>query len=346
VPDIWYNLDIMKTSHKKAIAGSYMIPVLEYIDCHQLLDSKALLAELNIKRSQLDSNRFFLSCEQYVAFMTPLLEKCDMHDLIYYLVSNQNISQHGLIGLLALCSLNVRQIVGMVGRFYKLRSRLVEIDFHEEDDAAVIRVTPAYDLGPAKEFTVEMGLAALHSAKQQVLNRDDNHLDKIYITHEKRIEEHFLGDHVIYNQPYNQLVFPREELELKLKSTHKPTFEMLEAQCNDLLDDDRADITTKVRRIIKESDENFPTLTTAAARLATSSRTLSRKLKLCGKTYQQILDEERVARAKQLLLDTDLNVTEIAMYLNFTDSSHMTKLFKQYVNKTPLKYRQSQQILN
>lgn len=332
----------MSKSHKKAIAGSYLIPVLEYVDCHAILDSQALLQSLGLRRSQLDSSRFFLSREQYIAFMTPVLEKCNVNDLSHYLISNQNISQHGLLGLLALCSFNVRQIVTMVIRFYKLRSHLVEIEFIEKNDEAIIRITPAYSLGVTEDFTVELALATMHTIKQQILNSPCE-LDRIHINHQKHSQTHYLEDIASFNQPYNELIFPASELEQKLKSTHKPTFDMLEAQCSTLLEEDVIDVTSRIRSLIKESAEHFPTLSEAADKLATSPRTLSRKLKSGGKTYQQILDEERVARAKQLLLDTDLSVTEIAMYLHFTDSSHLTKLFKHYTKQTPLKYRQSQE---
>jgi AraC-like DNA-binding protein len=331
----------MNKSLKKAIAGSYIIPLLEYIDCHQILDANALLSSLQIKREQLDSNRYFLSAEQYIGLMVPILEKVDHHDLINFLISGQNISQHGLLGLLSLCSINIRQAINMLIRFYKLRSRLVNIEFFEQKSIAIIRVTPAYDLKDSENFTLEMGLSTLHLAKQQVLNTQ-NTQDRICLTHSRSTAEHFLGNNIAYNQPYNQLEFPAAELDCKIKTTHKPTFDLLEEQCNTLLDNtESVDITERVRHLIKKSDECFPTLTQASNKLAMSTRTLSRHLKQKGKTYQNILDEERIARAKQLLLDTELSITEVAMYLHFTDASHLTKMFRQHVNQTPMKYRKS-----
>lgn len=335
----------MSKIYNKAIAGSYIIPVLEYIQTHQLLDGEALLAQLQIKPTQLDSNRYFLTAQQFIDFMTAVLTKADQHDLIRYLVSGQSLSQHGLVGLLSLCSVNVRQVINMLIRFYKLRSRLVNIEFFEDQQHAIIRITPSCDLGMATTFTIEMALAALYMGKQQVLTTQ-NTTDIIDIAHPRTVDEHFLGEQVRYDQPYNQMVFPVAELDAKLQSTHKPTFDFLEQQAESLLGDhDDRDIAAKVRQLIKSSDEKFPTLTDAANQLAMSQRTLSRHLKLSGKSYQTILDEERIARAKQLLIDTDLNITEIAMYLHFTDASHMTKLFKQYVKMTPLKYRRQEQNL-
>lgn len=333
----------MSKNLTKAIAGSYIVPVLEYVQTHQLLDGDALLNRLQIKRSQLDSNRFFMTARQYIDFMTAVLAKADEHDLVRYLVSGHNLSQHGLVGLLSLCSVNIRQVISMLIRFYKLRSRLVNIEFFEDKSHAIIRVTPSYELGAATRFTLEMALGSLFIGKQQILNTQ-NTSDRIDVTYPKSDEEHFLSEQIRYNQPYNQLVFPAAELDAKLQSTHKPTFDLLQQQAESLLDDhDDKDVVARVRQLIKSSDEKFPTLTEAADKLAMSQRTLSRHLKLSGKGYQMILDEERIARAKKLLLDTDLSVTEIAMYLHFTDASHLTKLFKQHVQTTPLKYRRQRE---
>lgn len=332
----------MNKNIKKAIAASYIVPALEYVQCHQLLDTQALLDRLQIKSSQLDSNRYFLTASQYIDFMTAILEVVDEQDLIQALSSHHNLSQHGLIGLLSLCSVSIRQVINMLIRFYKLRSRLVTIEFIEDNEQAIIRISPNYDLGRAQDFTIEIGLITMFEGKQQIL-RSQNPTDTIEVSHAapEKMNEHFLGSRVRYNQPYNQLVFPSIELDAKLQSTHKPTFDLLQQQAQNLLhDDDDDDTHLKVRQLIKASDDHFPTLTEVADKLAMSQRTLSRHLKASGKSYQVILDEERIARAKQLLLDSDLSITEIAMYLHFTDASHLTKLFKQQVKMTPSKYRQ------
>ncbi|PHQ79627.1 MAG: hypothetical protein COB66_06470 [Coxiella sp. (in: Bacteria)] len=329
----------MKKEFKKAIAGSYIIDVIEYLDCHQILDSKQLLAEHSIKFEQLSSNRYFLTRDQYIGLMTAILKQVDRNDLIQYLVSKLHITQHGLVGLLSLCSFNIRQALKMVIRFYTLRTHLVTIEFSETETDAIIRVTPTYELHDTAAFTVEMALAAMHTAKQQILNID-NPSDRLCFSHDGDTDQHFMTDRITYNSPYNALIFPATDLDHKLKSTDKATFDLLSEQCEQLLPSDESnDITSRVNRHLQQCAEGFPTHTHIAEQLAMSPRTLSRHLNAAGHTYQKLLDQERIKRTKQLLLDTDLSVTEIAMYLYFTDASHLTKIFKQYTQKTPRQYR-------
>ena len=60
-----------------------------------------------------------------------------------------------------------------------------------------------------------------------------------------------------------------------------------------------------------------------------------------GKTPQQYIIEQKINRAKQLLLETDSAVTEIAYRLGFATPSHFTMLFKRLTGATPTAFRKS-----
>lgn len=58
-----------------------------------------------------------------------------------------------------------------------------------------------------------------------------------------------------------------------------------------------------------------------------------------GKSLREVLNELRVADAKNLLLHADLTVTEIAYSVGFTDSNYFSSLFKKQTGVTPMEYR-------
>lgn len=60
---------------------------------------------------------------------------------------------------------------------------------------------------------------------------------------------------------------------------------------------------------------------------------------LNGKTLNQYLTKIRIKNASDLLLNTNLTITEISMRCGFFDSSHFSKIFKKYKGKLPLQYR-------
>ena len=60
-----------------------------------------------------------------------------------------------------------------------------------------------------------------------------------------------------------------------------------------------------------------------------------------GKSLREVLNELRVADAKNLLLHSDLTVTEIAYSVGFTDSNYFSSLFKKQTGTTPMEYRKN-----
>lgn len=59
-----------------------------------------------------------------------------------------------------------------------------------------------------------------------------------------------------------------------------------------------------------------------------------------GVRLQDYINEERVYRASNLLLYSDLTLSEISQYVHFPNQSYFGKIFKQYKNMTPKEYRE------
>lgn len=63
--------------------------------------------------------------------------------------------------------------------------------------------------------------------------------------------------------------------------------------------------------------------------------------KLTGITPYQHIINLRIAKAKQLLMTTDVSLVSIALDTGFNDSSHFSRTFKKHTGLTPLKFRKS-----
>ena len=73
-----------------------------------------------------------------------------------------------------------------------------------------------------------------------------------------------------------------------------------------------------------------------ASDLALSRVQLYRKVKaVTGCTPVDLLRKARLTRARQLLLDSDLTVSEIAYRVGFTSPSYFTKCFKDEYGTVP-----------
>lgn len=71
----------------------------------------------------------------------------------------------------------------------------------------------------------------------------------------------------------------------------------------------------------------------------TSARTLHRRLRDEGQTYQEILDEIRFERAAELLSNSDASVKELAHELGFSGPNNFIRYFQRVAGVSPSAYR-------
>jgi AraC-like DNA-binding protein len=107
------------------------------------------------------------------------------------------------------------------------------------------------------------------------------------------------------------------------------------------------DLLSNFERILENyfsdnKDMTLPTVDKLASELNVSSSYLSDMLRsLTGQNTQQHIHNKLIEKAKEILLTTDLTVSEIAYKLGFEYSQSFSKLFKSKTNLTPIEYRHS-----
>jgi AraC-like DNA-binding protein len=83
----------------------------------------------------------------------------------------------------------------------------------------------------------------------------------------------------------------------------------------------------------------LPSVHLAAEIAGTSPRTLHRRLREQGRTYQEILDEVRYERATHLLSHSDATIKELATELGFSGANNFIRYFRRIAGMTPSKFR-------
>lgn len=145
-----------------------------------------------------------------------------------------------------------------------------------------------------------------------------------------------------FNAPRNALVLDpallEEPLSLGDQALADMHEQMLEAQLALLQDVDTADLVRHCLKISEHLDIDREQL---AAQLNISGRSLQRKLKSGHTSFQQLLDEERFYRAKQLMQQKDLSLTSISAQLGFSESSVFSRAFRRWSGMSPQAYRQA-----
>ncbi len=84
-----------------------------------------------------------------------------------------------------------------------------------------------------------------------------------------------------------------------------------------------------------------PSIHELAARVGTNSKRLNQAFKYCaGATVFEYLRELRMKEARELLLHTGLNISEIACRVGFSSSANFATAFRERFGATPSRFRQ------
>jgi AraC-like DNA-binding protein len=73
--------------------------------------------------------------------------------------------------------------------------------------------------------------------------------------------------------------------------------------------------------------------------LATSARSLQRRLSAAGTSYQELLDSTRCEAATRYLQDRGLSIGEVAYLLGYSEPPAFHRAFKRWNGVTPQEFR-------
>jgi AraC-like DNA-binding protein len=141
----------------------------------------------------------------------------------------------------------------------------------------------------------------------------------------------------------NALVFFAESLRRPLPPV-EPQLRRLLAMQVEALEQQHADrFPDQVRGVLRTALlTDHASADQVASLFSMHSRTLHRHLTESGTSFRELVDESRFSIARQLLADTDGDVSHIAGVLNYADSSAFTRAFRRWSGTTPAAWRHKQ----
>lgn len=224
-------------------------------------------------------------------------------------------SAYGLWGYGLMCSPTVGDALQLALRFLPLTYAFTVISHHEKNNMGIL-VFGEPDLEPSiKQFVLARDMAAAI-----VLMRE------------------LAGDKFEFSEgPCNTFEFPLEQLNRKLPQANPVTAALCEQQCCALIDQRRsyAGIQTVVTHYLQNAGARIPTLPITARHFHMSERTLKRHLQAEGVSFRQLLEDVRKNRAKRLLRQGGMSISEIASNLGFSDASTFSQAFKRWTGTAP-----------
>jgi AraC-like DNA-binding protein len=299
--------------------------------------SEAVLADMN----------WIVTYEQFHRLTFEALRMTNEPALGLLVGERLRITSHGMLGFAAMSCATLRQAILLFEDFVQLRFSLISARLEAVDEEARVHFAVTQPLAElevpvleAAVLTVKNLLDHISMGLCQISRASFTYTDPDY----GELAQDLFNCEVQYGQSWNGFVLPLEVIDQPLDAADPASFDEAARICQRELEDRdaQASLSASVRRLMLDKQSGFPSLSVTARLFHMTPRTLHRRLKEEGTSYQTILDEERHRLAVQYLQNSKITIQEIAFNLGYTDPANFRRAFKRWENMTPSEYVERQ----
>ncbi|HET8705305.1 MAG TPA: AraC family transcriptional regulator, partial [Pseudomonadales bacterium] len=255
------------------------------------------------------------------------------------------LASHGPVGVAAFSSATAKEAVSTMIKYQHLRGQFVELSSHDMGTHFAFRATMRVPLDEVGMFLIEAMMGAMYSSLEFMIGSQAED-SEIHFAYPKpahsAVYEQLFAIPMRFDCPYNEMLVPRR-YENTPMTLHDPVVRDLALQQCELMSKNmlqRQSITSQINGILRDNQGLLWSLEEMARSLNMSSRTLIRKLKAEGTTYQSLVDEEH-KRLAQLYLGTHRHTVEsVAAALGYKDASSFRRAFKRWFGALPSEFNE------
>jgi len=252
---------------------------------------------------------------------------------------------YGLVGFVAMNSATMGEALGHAVRYVGLWTDEPGMTLRDDGTLAVA-YRSRFDDSPGYRVATEAAPAEILNGAR-VLTQAPITPREVRFSHpgprDASAHERFFGCPVRFRTPDIAMVFRPEDLALPLPRADAQLGAYLRTIANDALAKRGSAEPTELDRIrqilAEELQKGVPSLLAVARRVASSERTLRRRLDDHGTSFRALLDETRAELARGYVRDPRLPLSEVAFLLGFSEPSAFHRAFKRWTDTTPSAWR-------
>ena len=158
----------------------------------------------------------------------------------------------------------------------------------------------------------------------------------------RRLYQSFYKSALNFDSQFSQFIYTPDLLSFPIAAANLAANEVLSKRCEELLlptAHDSGLANTLRRQFALRGPHDRLSLEEAAKSLATSPRTLRRRLAEHGTSFKSIENEVRMSTARDYLKHTDISVDEISHLLGYSQTSAFYRAFKNWFGMSPSRLR-------
>lgn len=298
----------------------------------------------------MDDETQFIGKEAYDQVITKALEQSGDPLMGLHLGEYLSLSAAGLIVQIAQNSRTVLEALQYTVNFANLGCQELPFELKELDHAWELSLKPNPEWEaqyPQSAHQTIDGQMVFSLREFQSLSLQKHHPLSVHFAYAKpqaKAEyDRVFQCPVRIGMPYTAIYLRKEHVADKVISSDYDLLRLLVGFAEQKLAnlENYQSFTNTVRQtIVQMRQTQFPTILQIAANLNMSVRTLQRRLKQEGYTYQNLTDDLKQQFALDYLRHKNLSIKEIAYSLDFSEASSFVRSFKRWYGASPQVYRE------
>lgn len=331
-----------------SVSVAYLQGLLDYLE-RRGVDCNALLARVQLSPQVLAQRDQRIAASTYLELLGHGVRHSGDEHLGLHLGEAVRPGYYGVLGYLIMSCATLADALHRQARYATLLGNLGQVDLADEPPRAGLEPQVANSWQPflpqQQRQLSEETLAGWVTFGHWISGLDIpptevrfQHAAPADVSEHQRI----FRCPVLFDQADNALVFPKRLLALPLGQADAQVRRMLDAYAERLLSEikqghsvlDRARL--ELARLLPEAGADLQQI---AARLALSPRTLQRRLREAGLSFNQLLDETRQQLVLHYLRDPALDLAEIAFLVGFSEPGSLARAFRRWTGQSPGEYR-------
>jgi AraC-like DNA-binding protein len=251
---------------------------------------------------------------------------------------------YGALGYVAMNCATLAEALDSLRRYQSLVIDLGEVGMKMEADTVVLSWQPDTER-PYRQLA-EFNLAGLLTFTRWMAGRDAQPawIELAYPA-PADLHEHarVFGCDLRFDRPHYRLALPQAWLRAPLIQPDPAMRELMQRLADQqlrALPREGEDLLARARGLIARQLKQPPVeLDGIATQLATSPRSLQRRLAEAGLSFSQLTEQVRRELAERYLQDASMNLTDIAFLLGYSEQSAFQRAFKRWSGQTPAQFR-------
>ncbi|KSV73605.1 MULTISPECIES: AraC-like transcriptional regulator QhpR [Sinorhizobium/Ensifer group] len=325
-----------------SIRSSVLRVVVDALEANGISANKRL-SKCGLSREPLDDPYIPVSLKNYIAFFEDVAKETAQPSLGIRLGEAIKPEDLGPIGVLYTMMQTLRLAILRFCRFFPALQSSTKLGLIIEGDATwleyQIEDPSIWPRRQDAEFTMALICALTRSRLGRGWAPEEVHFEHAAPRGHRDLAQ-FFGAVIRYEQPTNRMLISNEDLDLPFASANPAAITIIEQHLIDLIGDGAVQtfgdaVANAIVRCMKQGEL---TLELVASRLGIGPRTLQRRLTAEGRTFREVVQEQRHRTAEALLKNERLSLGAVAGKLGYADVATMSRAFRTWTGQSPRAY--------